>query len=165
MADYYTHFSTLVAATTVPQQYWWTFACKTLDEYSGQEIGTELENLHPDVQIILKAALLDDTVHWGVQCRIDTSAGTVWLSDEDGAPNLDAVAGLIQLYYRTLEMSNSIHTFCWAETCSKPRIDAFGGGVVAITANEIKWLNVSAAATTAIRSFEEYGTIEFFLDE
>ena len=31
--------------------------------------------------------------------------------------------------------------FSWANTCSKPRIDEFGGGACFVTANEIDWIN------------------------
>jgi hypothetical protein len=32
-------------------------------------------------------------------------------------------------------------TFEWSHDCSKPRVDAYGGGAAIVTANEIKTMN------------------------
>ncbi len=63
---------------------------------------------------------------------------------------IDALCSLIQHLLQKCDPKSHV-TFEWSHDCSKPRLDAYGGGAAFITAQEIKtvstaaWLNVQIA--------------------
>ena len=64
--------------------------------------------------------------------------GSLWVhSDESGDPF--QAADFIQEYLRYLGVIKGGVFFSWAETCSKPRINEFGGGCFIVTAFEQHW--------------------------
>jgi hypothetical protein len=59
-----------------------------------------------------------------------------WIySDTCGSP--DCVADFVQKFLARFRPEDS-WTLSWANTCSKPRLDSFGGGTMVVTASEIK---------------------------
>ena len=64
---------------------------------------------------------------------------TVWIASEEGT-DLEFLADVLQDYLRHNDHEGSIG-FSWAETCSKLRVDEFGGGAVFITHDNQVWLN------------------------
>ena len=65
------------------------------------------------------------------------ASGSLWVhSDESGDPF--QAADFVQEYLRCLGISGGVF-FSWAETCSKPRINEFGGGCFIVTATEKYW--------------------------
>lgn len=158
MADYYTHISTMIDDPTVAEREWWKRAIELVERFRGDEVTEETyKDLLPDEVQIIKAAENDGSIDWGIHSVVDKN---VWFSDEDGVPNIDGLANLIQIFHQRFR-PQGIHTFRWAETCSKPRLGAYGGGVFAITAKEVKTMNVSQAEEIAVRSFKETGLISF----
>jgi hypothetical protein len=67
---------------------------------------------------------------------------------------------VIQLFLRQFR-PEAIVTFRWSESCSKPRLDAYGGGVYAITAENKGALNISRIEEYVRRGFEETGVFDF----
>ena len=69
----------------------------------------------------------------------DRKAGAfvVWFY---GDPDIDVecAAVVIQRFLKECRPQGSCG-FSWAETCSKPRLDSFGGGACFITATNISW--------------------------
>jgi hypothetical protein len=63
---------------------------------------------------------------------------------------VDAVCAFIQHLLQEFDQKGYV-TFEWSHDCSKPRVDAYGGGAAFITAKEIKsvstaaWLNEQIA--------------------
>lgn len=158
MADYYTHISTMIDDPTPEDLEWWRTTLELVDRFRGDEIDmAAYERLAQDQKQILDALMDDRFVNWGIRAEVDKN---VWFTDEDGGPNLDGLAQLIQIFHQRFRPLG-IHTFRWSETCSRPRVDAFGGGVMVITAKEIKALNVSQAEENAVRSFQKTGIIDF----
>lgn len=158
MADYYMNISTVIDDPTVADREWWKNTIELVERFRGDEIDEKTyEALTQDEKQILEAVTDDGVISWGIRAEVDKN---VWFADEDGGPNIDGLAKLIQIFHQKLRPMG-IHTIRWAETCSKPRVDSFGGGVIAITAREIKALNVSQAEENAVRSFKETGFIDF----
>lgn len=159
MADYYTHISTMVTNLTPDEQKWWKRTLEIIKRVCGDE-AAEMErmDLLPDEVQVLNAVKNDGIVDWGIDAKVDSEA--VWFTDSDGVPNIDGLADLLQLFHQKFR-PQGIHTFRWAETCSRPRLDAYGGGVFAITAKEIKAMHVSQAEENAVRSFKETGLVSF----
>jgi len=71
----------------------------------------------------------------------DAEGDTVWIADEEGC-DLEFLADVLQDYLQHNDPAGSIG-FSWAETCSKLRVDEFGGGAVYITHDDQVWLNSS----------------------
>lgn len=44
--------------------------------------------------------------------------------------------------HQTVRLNETVG-FEWADTCSKPRLDAFGGGAMFVTATEIRGMHTS----------------------
>jgi hypothetical protein len=59
-------------------------------------------------------------------------------ADADDHNNLGALAHLVQKFLRRFRPDES-WSVTYASTCSKPRVDSFGGGAVFVTADEIKF--------------------------
>jgi hypothetical protein len=84
------------------------------------------------------ASLLDifddpEDLDLGITAHYDKTEGRLWICDEAGRPNIDALAALIQ---RLLPCWLPIG-FEWSHDCAKPRTDAFGGGWCLITEDQI----------------------------
>jgi hypothetical protein len=86
--------------------------------FSKEHFPTELEDC------------LDD---WSFE--VDRNEAGIWIhSDDSGA---DAACEFVQHLLDKFGIEESVG-FEWANTCSKPCLDAYGGGAVIITATEIK---------------------------
>ncbi|MDA4132150.1 MAG: hypothetical protein OK454_03375 [Thaumarchaeota archaeon] len=68
----------------------------------------------------------------------------LWLySEENGS--IDNVAALVQGFFKHFNYKR-VFTLQWAHTCSKPYVGAFGGGVIAVTAETTIAHNTSHVA-------------------
>ncbi len=75
--------------------------------------------------------------------RFETQASdnwSLWLSSEDGG--IDAVCAFIQHLLKMFDPQGRV-AFEWSNDCSKPRVDAYGGGAALVTAEEIKTMNTA----------------------
>ena len=83
------------------------------------------------------ASLRDVVEDW----QFDTDANDpsngrgLWLHSSDGG--IDAVCAFIQHLLQRFAPAGHV-TLEWSNDCSKPRVDAFGGGAALITARKIK---------------------------
>jgi hypothetical protein len=130
MADYFTNFSLIV---TLPNKEAQDYALEISCLAARIQQGDEKEACFP---ASLVAAVEDwhfETVaeslpdHWGV-----------WLHSSSGG--IDAVCAFIQHLLQKFEPQGHVG-FEWSHDCSKPRVDAFGGGAAFITAHRIKFMN------------------------
>jgi hypothetical protein len=69
----------------------------------------------------------------GIEVRYDEARGRLCIVDTFGSPHIDAIAFLVQ---RLLPECLPI-CFQWSYDCSKPCVDAYGGGVMVITQDQI----------------------------
>lgn len=72
--------------------------------------------------------------------QIDLDTPGIWFYTEETF-NGDDLAELI--HELICEFSLPPFGFEWANTCSKPRLDAFGGGAVWITKDGFEWLSTN----------------------
>lgn len=73
-------------------------------------------------------------------CDFNRQADGVWIYSEDNA-DIEALVKVVcefQQRYPTHEPWG----FTWAYTCSKPRVDNFGGGGVVIYEGEAEWMDI-----------------------
>lgn len=133
MANNFTQFSFAIPLDA-PEQVAWatsvTEALATVDVYA-------------DSPPALPEALIDvlsGVDEWvGYSAEVDEDG--LWIyAEESGTP--EHVVPLVQAYLSRFDPEGYIG-FEWADWCSKPRLDEFGGGSVFITATEARWMHSS----------------------
>lgn len=146
MADYYQQFSEVFEFKTKKQ----TDLCLKLlellsDLYTDEDIreseGTDeehellgfMKSLPKDTQ----DALVSVAESGALEYKPEGEQG-VWVYSEE-CGNLEAL-GLIlrEVLYRTKD-NDTVFTLTWADTCSKPRTSAFGGGYMVVSAEGEEW--------------------------
>ena len=140
MADYFTNFSLII---TLPDEAVQKYALDLAIEGSSGFQGAELPDDFPK-------ELENVTEDWCFETDAETSEGkpALWLHSSNGG--IDAVCSFIQHLLQKFNLNERV-TFEWSNDCSKPRVDAYGGGAAIITATEIKsmstweWLRQNAA--------------------
>jgi hypothetical protein len=125
MADYWTVFSFAVPLETDDEIAWAHLAVALLKARSEDNVEpSDLEAILPD----------DDWI--GYEAEIDDDG--LWIhSEECGQP--EHVVPLVQEFLLRFRPQDHVG-FSWADTCSKPRIDEFGGGACLITAEAVRWM-------------------------
>ena len=129
MADYYTNFSFILPLPADAQK---QYARNLAHAASRNRFGGE--SLPDDFPEPLKAVMED----WSFEVE-DCDAG-LWLHSDAGG--MDAVGAFVHHLLQQCDLAGVI-TFEWSQDCSKPRVDAYGGGAAIITAAEIKTLNTA----------------------
>lgn len=77
----------------------------------------------------------------------------IWIySDESGTP--DHVVPLAQEFLLKFDPRGYI-AFEWAETCSRPILDQFGGGAIFITATSVQYTNTVSWVNERVKEHEE----------
>ena len=144
MADYFTNFSIIINLANEAEQ---AYALDLAHKASLVQQGDELPADFPK-------ALVDMVEDWQFETDADNSGTShgLWLHSMYGG--VDAVCAFIQHLLQKFDARGRV-TFEWSHDCSKPRVDAYGGGAAIITAKEIKtmstsdWLNKQIARLPA----------------
>ena len=112
MADYGTQWSALIPFDTVAERDWlMDELTKELSEYDGTPAC------------------------WGPQVQDNN---TIWVWDDGWTGgNIDRLLEVVAAYQKEFGR-NAMWTLEWSHTCSKPRLDAFGGGAAVIYKGEIE---------------------------
>ena len=129
MADYYAHFS---------------FEIPKLRK-------SEVEWLKAEIERRSKTLDENDFPLFDAEYRLEDQA--LWLHDSEGC-NLDNLALFIQEFIKQFR-PKAIFGFEWSNDCSKPRLDAYGGGAVVITNKSIRWVNTSTWVSKTIKQIEK----------
>lgn len=145
MADYYTQFSEGLTNITPEEEAWLNYALRCFTDES-EEILTD-GNLDADkVEAICKAE------PWyydnggglpvlGFDAEFETNepnegGRTLKLyAEENGAPW--CAAALVQTFFKKFR-PNAVWSLCWADTCNRMRVGAFGGGAIVVSADDIQ---------------------------
>ena len=131
MADYFTNFSLIV---TLPSEAAQTYAIDLAEQAFHIFLGDE--SMTDDFPASLKDVVED----WQFDTDpTDSQNGWgLWLHSSDGG--IDAVCAFLQHLLQRFDPTGHVGLE-WSNDCSKPRVDAYGGGAALITANKIKHLN------------------------
>lgn len=127
MADYFTYFSVVLPLTKEQQEYAMQLA-NQIDAYRNG--GQPLPDSFP-------SALKDLVEDWPFDVEISRG---LWLHSEFGGQ--DSASRFIQHLLQKFDFAPFI-AFEWSHDCSKPLIDAYGGGAAYITAKEIETFSTS----------------------
>jgi hypothetical protein len=141
MADYFTNFSvTVVLKDATEQRYALDLAAKAAGHFwpeSEQPSSAGIPDEFADV--------LED---WSFEVDADGESG-IWLHSDSGG--IDAACAFIKHLLQKFNSKRRVE-FEWSHDCSKPRVDAYGGGAAVITAEKIatmstsEWLRQQAAS-------------------
>ena len=133
MADYFTNFSLVLNLANEAEQ---AYALDLAHKASLAQQGDELPDDFPKALV----NLIED---WHFETDADNSGTThgVWLHSTSGG--VDAVCAFIQHLLQKFDPQGKL-SFEWSHDCSKPRVDAYGGGAAFITAKEIKTISTAA---------------------
>ena len=130
MADYFTNFSLIMKLPDeAAQNYALDLAIQARDMmFEGDKPPAEFP-----------ASLAEVVDDWQFETEAESSVGCgLWFHSDSGG--IDAVCAFIQHLLQTFDPGRRV-IFEWSHDCSKPRVDAYGGGAAIITANEIKTMN------------------------
>ncbi len=131
MADYFTNLSLLVPLPNkAAQQY-----ALALADKAGSAVMQD-DPLLDDFPADLRDVIED----WRFETQASSSPNdwSLWLYSQDGG--VDAVCAFIQHLLQKFDPQGYV-TFEWSNDCSKPRVDAYGGGAALVTAQKIKTIN------------------------
>ena len=76
----------------------------------------------------------------------------LWLNSGDESGNPDSVISFVQSFLKEFRPNESF-VITWADTCSKLRLDEFGGGAAFVTAKGAKWVNTHSWAQKQAEKF------------
>lgn len=143
MADHYTQYSFEVSGISADEGAWWTL----LIEYAEQiNEGKAVEDPRFSE---LNAIDWSDREYLSLG-HIELQAdGDVWLADDAGSGEPNHLAEALRAFLATFRPFEMIG-FEWANTCSKPRLDSFGGGAALVDAQDIIWYNPSQMLAEAM---------------
>lgn len=141
MADYLTQYYLRIPLVTSNQVAFWIKTKELLADYDREQDERRLRSLRRSIKLrygedTLELLRLDGFS--GVYISVtDGEPQTLTLSneDDDGRPYLAAC--LIQSFLAACKIAEPV-SFTYAHTCSAPRIDAYGGGWVTITADGVE---------------------------
>ncbi len=132
MADYFTNFSVVVPLPTEAAQ---RHALDLAATASRAQQGDEPSEVLPDsIQKVVE--------DWQFETEAQSHDGKwgLWLHSENGG--IDAVCVFVQHLLQKFDPQGRV-AFEWSHDCTKPRLDAFGGGAAVITAKKIKTMNTA----------------------
>jgi hypothetical protein len=145
VAEHFTAFSFAVAGITDAEHEWLA---------SLLAVG---EDGSPSPEL---AGLLTNPPFVGFSAELQDD-GSLWLySEEAGVP--EDAAAVVQAFLGRFRPDASV-AFEWANTCSRPELDSFGGGAVVISADHQQWM--SSAQWLAGRSVAGGGGLRSALAE
>lgn len=115
MADYFTHFSCLFDVGTADK------AKQALDIYDP--MGADDENAGEDDPGQVSCS---DYLGFELEIQGGPDSSILWISDEDGG-DVESVITFVLRCAEELDLTG-LWGFTYADTCNRPRLDAFGGG-------------------------------------
>ena len=130
MADYYTNFSLVV---NLPDQAAQQYALELANKASQVHLGEEAPKDFP-------APLLEVVEDWNFEIEADSPAEEHGIRLHSQCGGIDAVCAFIQHLLQKFNPEARVE-FEWSNDCSKPRVDAYGGGAAIITAQEIQTMS------------------------
>ncbi len=130
MSNYFTNFSLLME---LPDAAALTYA----DAIARQAFSIQQGDAAP---ADFPSELLPHTGDWCFEAQSDVlnQRARLWLHSDNGG--IDAVCAFIQHLLQKFALPEVV-TFEWSHDCSKPRVDAYGGGAAIITAQAIKTMS------------------------
>jgi hypothetical protein len=156
MADYYTQFSEELRIRSAEEEKWLTDRLQELERLSAGKPdggGEELQKIYEEVP--------DDLLYlpdrWTFYGSLEGGDRRLVVSSTEGG--FDTIAVVVKHFLARFQ-PDGFWILRWAETCSKPRISAFGGGALLVTATEIVNHDVEDWIRSLCKSLGEGGAAD-----
>jgi len=139
MANYWTNYSFVIDKLTDAQLDWWEKKLEALGELHDTD-GYDPKDLDENGDPKDGAQTLYGIEDWGnpdSSFTIERHAHQVWCNSNDNeGGNVDGMIQVIQEYLAEMDPKRIV-SYQWCGTCSKPRLDAYCGGAVAISKDRV----------------------------
>jgi hypothetical protein len=139
MANSYIHFSEAISDLTAEEKLWCENHFAECAERAAKDEDFEFE---------------DENVLFDYEFQEINGSPSLWMyTEECGSPG--SVAEFVQKFFEKWRPDASM-TIGWAATCSKPRLGEFGGGLIHVTATEIRACDGSCALPSSTDNAPSY---------
>jgi hypothetical protein len=141
MANSYRQWSEVIEWSTehaIAEQKTWVEAALVGVEGDGTE---QNKQELAERGVVITAISNDDTITSWPDFERSFVARGIWLRSEEGG-DLEHLAAFVQSFLKKFA-PNACLQVCWADWCDKLRAGEFGGGVVVVWADKVKWANAS----------------------
>lgn len=156
MANYYTEFSLILKLDNPEQVEWAIDLCHYLDDPENFNELIEPDKVPEEYEELLREfeEMNDDyPLSMSVSRETSMSEHGLWIyTDESGDP--EHAAWYIQSVMKKFDIGKPC-VLSYGHSCSKPRIDAFGGGSVVITRDEMFWFDGGNMAYHKVQELSE----------
>ncbi|MBI2393706.1 MAG: hypothetical protein HYV09_29300 [Deltaproteobacteria bacterium] len=144
MANMYRQWSDVIpwseAHPIAEQKAWVHRVLRPVDDASDEDYGNELEGRGI---VLSDVSDLTALMYWpAFECSFVEDG--LWVRSEE-AGDLEHLAAFVRSYLATFDPSRLI-CIQWADWCDRLRAGEFGGGVVVIAANVVKWASTRRVA-------------------
>jgi hypothetical protein len=151
MADNFLQFSMVVPLPTDDAVTWCRESLTALGGYFSAAGARTPHEFPSSLGGVVMQALREEWDHLGFEWSINRPSekaehvAELWLhADDVGTP--EHLAAFLRTYLINFNPTGALW-FSWAFTCSKMRVNEFGGGAVVVTANRVTFLDVQDWAT------------------
>lgn len=105
---------------------------------------TKLEQARKIVERVQDRLFYDDEGYMGFTATIEKNG--VWIFEDDYYITPEHIEQLVRALVEELDLPG-VHVCSWAYTCSKPRINEFGGGAFAVQKGyDTVWIDAASEA-------------------
>lgn len=124
MANNYSRFSEQIENLT-KNEYAWLVSVLAVDPY-----GLEKEELR---KFLDDVGLTEDDLEWGwpFDHKFENEGHSLWIYSEESF-NPEALGAFLTTFMARFNREGHM-SITWADTCTKPRIGEFGGGIIVVT--------------------------------
>jgi len=154
MADYYTHISFVWEDEPKVINFAFDFLDWLLDK--NHENNIDFQKIF-DASPALRNAIEDDALSLGLES--DREGGELWFTDyQCEHVDIEALAEFICGILEHFDIDEPV-AFEYANTCSKPRLDAYGGGAIICHKTGAKYCNSYDFIRKTVGHIKEHGSI------
>lgn len=158
MANNYLQFSMTVSLKSEAEREWCRESLEALGKFlAGGETG--IQQFATDIAAVVFEAFRKEWSHrgfdWSISPALDKpgQVAELWLhADESGDP--EHVAAFLRAYLTKFNPTGSLW-FSWAYTCSKMRVNEFGGGGAVVTASRATFIDTQNWASRRAAAAEK----------
>ncbi len=144
MAEYFTQWSTELEIKSEEERAWLDEVLSlNLEDMEDEDEDFDQYQVMADVKKNLGFQLTEDDFDIGsfpgFEFRV--SKENLWAYSEDDG-NLDVLSRIVQAFFKKFRPDGFFYV-TWANTCNKMRVNEFNGGAMVVTAETIKFFNVT----------------------
>jgi len=141
MANNYTHVSCELRGLTPAECEWVESYLVDWDTFLAERADLETEPITLTEGVgrdwaVERACSIDEVESWPEFDWLifpNDAGNTLWIHDDGGYVDVDQIAAFVHRFLKQFRPDEGFKT-TWACTCSKPRVDEFGGGAIVATA-------------------------------